>query len=400
MKPRVLSRPRPVIAFALRLATLPVAALALAQTDNFDDANDTGWSHYNPLGAFGAAATFSYPGGAYRIAAPPSPAPADLGPQRVGSLRPEKTYTRLRVETDILDWNNDINQSLGLIARVGNLGIGTTTGYTYNYNTVSGFHQINLVLNEAPAMQVNESPFKVNPAHRYRMVFTLVGPQLLGQMFSATNASVPLHSVFGTDENHTEGTAGVFAFALNALGPVDVRFDNYVAAVPPKIRATLLDAAPVVGERPELPVETVAVRLASLETTIKPESILLEVDGQAAAFELLEELGYLRLVHTPAAPLDPARPHTAQVSFADDDGTQTFNWPFGAPAVVAPASLETAGSLGAAFQPAGGAVLDAPARTFRIPVQGTQRFFRVSDTTARRIIRSEISGDQLTITFE
>ncbi len=399
MKQRALPRSRQAIAVALRFASVSVSALALAQSDNFDDGNDAGWTHYSPLSAFGAGAAYTYPSGSYRVAAPASPAPDQLGPQRAGSLRQEKTYSRIQLATDILDWNNGINQSLGLIARVGNLGIGTTTGYTYNYNTVSGFHQLNLVLNEAATRQVNESPFKVNPRHRYRMVFTLVGTQLLGQMFSATNAAVPLHSVFGRDDNHESGTAGLFAFALDALGPIDARFDNYSAAVPAKVRATLLDANPAAGEQPELPIESVGVRLASLETSINLPSIRLEVDGQVVAFELAEELGYLRLVYTPPAPLNPVVAHVAKVSFDDEDGTQSFDWPFGAPAAPAAVLLAAATPAGG-FEPTPDAEFDAASRTFRVSLTGAARFFRVSDATVRRIIRTVPEGTKLAITIE
>lgn len=401
MNPRFFALPNRTNTLAVGVLCLTVSTgSAFAQSDDFNDGNDAGWSHYSPLSAFGAGAVYTFPTGGYRVAAPASPAPEQLGPQRAGSLRAGTVYTRARVEADIEGWNNEINQSLGVIARVGNLGLGTTTGYTYNYNTVSGFHQLNLVVNESPQRQVNESPFKVDHTQRYRLVFTLVGTQLLGQMFSTTNSTVPLHSVVGTDDTHSEGTTGVFAFALSAGGPIDARFDNYVAAVPPKVRATMLDADPAVGQQPELPIETVHVRLASLETTISQSSIQLEVDGQVAAFELLEELSYLRLIHTPAAPLDPAVAHTAKVTFADEDGTQTFSWPFGAPAAIAPASLLAATSLSEAFQPAAGAVLEAASRTFRVPVQGTQRFFQVSDVTAHRITAVALTGDNVVITFE
>ena len=383
------------------LVVYVVAAGAVgAQTDDFNDGNDAGWSRYSPLGFVGAGATYTYPGGDYRVTAPASPDPAVVGPQRAGSVRPEKTYTRLQVATDVTGWDDTINQSFGLIARVGTLGLGTTRAYTYNYNTRSGYHQITLVQNEGAAGQVDESPFRVDPAQHYRMVFTLVGTNLLGQMFSATNSAVPIHSVLGSDTNHASGTAGIFAFALDPSGPVDARFDNYAAAVPGKVRATMLDAVPAVGERPDQPIDTVKVRVASIETTFDPASIRLEIDGKAADFDTLDGNGYLQLVHSPGPALDPAASHTAKLVFSDEDGVQTFSWSFGAAATAAAPVLLSAGELGEIFQPVAGAVSDTGALTFRVPVQAARRVFRVSVANLRQIGSiSRVGGDVL-ITFE
>ncbi len=383
------------------LVVYVVAAGAVgAQTDDFNDGNDAGWSRYSPLGFVGAGATYTYPGGAYRVTAPASPDPAVVGPQRAGSVRPEKTYTRLQVATDVTGWDDTINQSFGIIARVGTLGLGTTRAYTYNYNTRSGYHQITLVQNEGAAGQVDESPFRVDPAQHYRMVFTMVGANLLGQMFSATNSAVPIHSVLGADTNYASGTAGLFAFALDPSGPVDARFDNYAAAVPGKVRATMLDAVPAVGERPDQPIDTVKVRVASIETTFDPASIRLEIDGKAADFDMLDGNGYLLLVHSPGSPLDPAAPHTATLVFRDEDGEQTFSWSFGAAATAAVPVLLSAGGLGENFLPVAGAVSDTGALTVRVPVQDSRRFFRVSDAKLRKVVSTSRVGGDVLITFE
>src|SRR5258708_1996342 len=55
-------------------------------SDNFNDGNDTGWTHFEPLAPFGAPGTFSFPNADYRIQATASP-DAMLGPGRAGSLR-------------------------------------------------------------------------------------------------------------------------------------------------------------------------------------------------------------------------------------------------------------------------------------------------------------------------
>src|SRR5262245_17476741 len=79
------------------LLALGSAASSMAQyvTDDFNDGNDNGWTHYDPVGLIVASVTGTYvpyaswtlTNGAYRIRAVPSPAPDQTGPARSGSLR-------------------------------------------------------------------------------------------------------------------------------------------------------------------------------------------------------------------------------------------------------------------------------------------------------------------------
>lgn len=401
MKTPLHPRPlRSLTAVASLLAALCALPMLLAQSDDFEDGNDTGWSHYQPLKDFGAGGVFGVSGGLYRLSAPASPAPELLGPQRIGSLRPEKTYRRARIQAEITGWRTDINQAFGLIGRADKLGLGTTEGYTYNYNSVSGFHQINLVQGEQATRQVNESPFPLNPAHRYRMVFLMAERILVGQLYSSTNASIPLHSVAGMDENFEQGISGVFAFALTAEHGLDTRFDNYSAEAVGTLRATVLDASPAVGESPAEAIASVSVRLADLETSVVPETVRLEIDGKPAPLELTETpMGY-RGEHTPAKPLDPKAAHRARISFDDESGPQSFEWVFGAPAAPAAPVLLSSDTLGGTPASVVDAKHDPGTRTFRVPLSGSARFFRVGDTRARRWNRFVIEGDQLAMTYE
>src|SRR5262245_58474421 len=71
------------------MATLLAATVGYAQKDDFDDKNDNGWTQYDPIrSAIGfPVATFSFPNGGYRIETVRSPAPAQVGPSRAGSVR-------------------------------------------------------------------------------------------------------------------------------------------------------------------------------------------------------------------------------------------------------------------------------------------------------------------------
>lgn len=385
------------IAFLASSASSQLAA----QSDNFDDRNDVGWSRYNPLSPFAAGAAYSYPDGGYAIIAPASPAPDALGPQRAGSLLSGKTLPRVRVQVDIGRWNDQINQAFGLLTRVQNVGLGTTEGYSFNYNTRSGFHQLTVIQNEAPLRQVNESPFRLSPAARYTMVFTAAEGILLGQVFSSTNAATPIHSVVGRDETHQTGLAGVFAFSLDPLTGVNAWFDNYSYSVPEKLRATFLDASPAAGESPTNSIPSVQVRLAHLETKVLLPSIRLEIDGAQVPFTTDDTQTVLFLEHTPSAPLSASSPHKAKVSFDDADGTQTFEWSFGSPQPTqsTPPSLQTASTVNGPFSVEPAAQVDTSTGSITLPRVGPQRFFRIVDTSPRTILGAAVSDTTVTIRY-
>src|SRR6185503_3825494 len=112
-----------------------------AQSDDFNDGNDTGWTRYDPLGGLGAGAqaTYTFPNRGYRIQATRFPAfPAAVGPARAGSVREDVSYTDFYVAVDVVDWDNSVRQAFGILARVNTPGLGQTTGYAFTYERGSG----------------------------------------------------------------------------------------------------------------------------------------------------------------------------------------------------------------------------------------------------------------------
>src|ERR1041384_1192367 len=86
-----------------------------------------------PLASFGAGGTWTFPGGnTYRIQAAASPNPGALGPARAASLLPN-VYSNFYVAVDVIDWYDTIRQAFGILARLGSVGLGTTTGYVLTY---------------------------------------------------------------------------------------------------------------------------------------------------------------------------------------------------------------------------------------------------------------------------
>src|SRR5688572_16169012 len=124
-----------------RMAFLLLAMLPTylnAQTDDFNDGNDAGWTRYDPIGSHPALpdnATFSFPNGnSYRIETAPSPAPPTVGPGRAGALRMDRNYSDFYIWVDILDWNTNVNQAFGILARVNEVGLGATDGYAMTWD--------------------------------------------------------------------------------------------------------------------------------------------------------------------------------------------------------------------------------------------------------------------------
>lgn len=239
---RSLHSPRHVLTLLGRVGHTAWLALALAlfapaglyaQKDDFNDGDDVGWFHYDPLGSFLGIPqnTWTFPSGKYRLQAAPTPNPAG-GPGRVGSLRQDVSYSNFHLEVDVLDWHPDRTNAFGLMARVQpNPAFLALNGYIFGY--VTGDNYLALVRVVAERTQsISGSPLfpiVLVPGRGYRLTFTGKGAQLIGRLYDLSDLNHPLAEVPATDDRYAEGTAGLVAFGVNGggLSPVDVTFDNY-----------------------------------------------------------------------------------------------------------------------------------------------------------------------------
>jgi hypothetical protein len=104
-------------------------------SDNFDDGNDTSpapaWVRHDPIhdagvpGGCYSGATFTFPGGGYRLFSP-APCVPDAGGPRAYSLREETAWDNFYISVDALSWDDTVRELFGLAARVNNPGPGTT----------------------------------------------------------------------------------------------------------------------------------------------------------------------------------------------------------------------------------------------------------------------------------
>jgi hypothetical protein len=201
-----------------------------AQTFNFNAGNDTGFTRYSPLAPFGAAGTFSFPSGGYRIQAPGSPDPASVGPGRAGSFANGNTYTNFTMSVDLVDWDDTLDQAFGILSRTTSIGLGTTNGYAFTYATHGPSIDISRVTGER-ATNLASADVTLDPSHDYRLVFQGVGDTLTGNVYDLTDLATSLASATATDATYPSGVNGIFVYDNSTPQnlPADATFDNFSA---------------------------------------------------------------------------------------------------------------------------------------------------------------------------
>ena len=237
-----------VAAFAAAMVVLWTATVPVfAQTDNFDDNNDTGWTHYDPIGSHPQLpdiATFSVVNGAYRIQTAPSPLPTTVGPARAGGLRNDVVYTDFYVTVDLVDWDESLQQSVGILARVTDAGLGATDGYVLTYNFRGRDIDITRFTDEDPnggnlSLSGNDD-LTLEKGKKYRLVFYGKGSELGARVFELPNLDTPLLDVVGTDSTYASGVCGLLVYDNSATATMrtDATFDNYFAVTeePPRLQ--------------------------------------------------------------------------------------------------------------------------------------------------------------------
>lgn len=215
-------------------------------SENFDDLNDDNWTRYDPLGG----GSFEFPDGAYELSTT-APENADYGPGRVGSILTGVATTDFRVTVDLLDWDATLPQTFGIIARANDVGLGTSTGYLFSYSpgASAGRSQTALAIerldDEAIAVGGERTFLEgdLSTEAGYRMVFTGVGNQLSGSIYTLSNLNSALSSVTYTDDTYQSGGFGLIVTDSNTfdLQGATATFDNFsVTAIPEPANAVLL----------------------------------------------------------------------------------------------------------------------------------------------------------------
>ena len=147
--------------------------MAEAQSDDFNDGDDSGWVRLDPLTEAGApAGSFTFPDGGYRVARGPSPSPEELGAARVGSHRPDIVQQGdFFLSIDVTGWDDAEDQNIGLLAMISEPGLGSTTGYALTLDTSERALYLSFVDLEAPStLSTVELLDSVSPEVGFRLV--------------------------------------------------------------------------------------------------------------------------------------------------------------------------------------------------------------------------------------
>lgn len=398
------------------LVSLPVGK---AQSYDFNNGNDTGWTHLDLSAAGLPPATYTFPndglgGKAYRIQAPVPPI-ADAGPARAFSY-PANDYSRFAMAVDAISWDTNVNQAFGLLVRATSIGLASTDGYVMNYNVADGDLQINAVLGENPGT-IAETPLLMTPsAGPYRWVFSGYGENLLGQVFVLPDLDNPIGSVAAIDSQNASGKSGLFVFnrSDNVTEPdalADATFDNYAGSVPAagSLRATVVLLTPAPRQQVAEALPVIQAAILDRETSVQTNSIQLWVDGTGVSTNNLSVVSEVimpnnvtpfagaTVSHQPTNFFSSGNLHTVRLVYADEVGLRTNEWTFTAIAVA----LQSSPTLSPPeFQTESGAIVDTTARTITVAQSGGQRYYRLSAGNALTISGVTISGNNVILNYQ
>lgn len=339
---------RPLLGATLLAAALTPAALA--ESDDFNDGNDAGWSRLDLNGVFGAElSTYTFPddghgGKAYRLQSKAPPALA-AGPARAFGYR-STVFSRLVATVDVLDWLTRSDQAWGFLFHANNIGLGQTDGYVFNYNSAEGDLQLNRIAGESPDT-IAEMPVALDPAAAdYRWVLSVYDDLLVGQVYRLPDTNNVIASVVARDATTTSGQVGLFNFDRDDRtgGAVvcDTTFDNFSAVVPPvgSLTATVVELSPPPAGITKTARPQLRAAILNRETVAGAENARLILDGQEIPFAQLgladgvlmpnitDPFPGLTVTYTPAQPL-AAGEHTATVIYgANAFDLHTNTWTF------------------------------------------------------------------------
>jgi hypothetical protein len=218
------------LAFCLFMASTGLSE----ETFDFNDGTNGGLTETAVLEPVGLGATFTVEGGTYRISGagnPLAPPPLDqVGPNRA-TAGTSTIYSDFSASVDLVAWDNSLPQAMDLLGRVSDPGLGTADGYIFGYNVGTKDLFLSRIDNEALTLITpggERVPVTLDPLKDYRLVFTGVGSDFVGQVYDLDNLNDALATINGTDATYTQGTSGVLAGGTLQVpdSAFDATFDN------------------------------------------------------------------------------------------------------------------------------------------------------------------------------
>ena len=231
----------------LYLGIMSLMAISLqSQSDDFDDGNDDGWTKVNTLAGQGVPASWGFPNGNSYSIAMEGHGIEPLGPPRAGSFIQDVTYENFYIAVDI-NFDSSIDQNMGVLARVKEPGLATLDGYGAVYNPRDadpGGRLYILRIDDEAGIVMAEADIEEAFSENLRIVFRGKGRELKTELYTKEDLLNPIAAteVFEAGEFFETGFLGVFSVSDDVSVPIDVTFDNYIAAEEEPYRFELIGA--------------------------------------------------------------------------------------------------------------------------------------------------------------
>lgn len=224
---------------------------------NFNDTNglSLAWENTDPIGGLTAPpATFTFTNGHYQIVAPAQQAPdCDAGPARAGSFLKNVVYSDFYISADLIDFDDTVDQAVGIVARVNTPGLQTTGGYLFSWEPGSsslpggpsdGDLDISRLVEEAPIDQIETAPsgLHLTRGKSYRFVFMGTGTNFEGQVYELPDTIHPLIRLPANDPDnlYKNGQVGLTSSSDQSCNTgADSTWDNFlVTTAEPRLLAS------------------------------------------------------------------------------------------------------------------------------------------------------------------
>lgn len=254
---------------ALLMSSALMAAPALAQNvfDDFSSGNDNAWIRIDaPALFFGTPSTYSVENSGYRLRGPVYPNVGLSVP--TASLRTGSAAADSQISVDVVDWGQSQNQTASLAARVQEVSPGAFQFYALTFFPIStagpGLSNFRIDRWNADTSIDNLTSNllfpQVDPTHDFRLVFTIDGSSLRGDLFNLSLDPLNPFQSISVNDNAPAALSGVGLAGLltnpNPLdisaptfGPADATFDNFRVVPVPGAAATLTLVGLLAGRR-------------------------------------------------------------------------------------------------------------------------------------------------------
>ncbi len=200
-----------VLCVAAALFLIGAPSVALAQTDDFNDGDDAGWTHLSGLTA-STGQVWDASTGQYHLTAP------ENGFSSYGYIGSHvgPSMTNVNVMADIVNFTGPpAGAVFGVAARLdGNDGFNALKGYAYAYEPFAASGAGEMVLYRITGLSLSDigsQQVTLDPNKDYTFVLDIQGTQLHGQVFEIGGGMVA--EKFAVDGTYASGFSGLIAYS-------------------------------------------------------------------------------------------------------------------------------------------------------------------------------------------